>query len=1060
MGLAQPSVETDRAALEAIYHATGGEHWTDSTNWLSDAPLGEWHGVSTDAAGRVTELDLIENGLKGTIPEAIGGLASLETLYLGWNGLTGTIPDWLGGLAGLKRLDLSANRLKGPIPDEIGDLADLKALYLSDNLLTGSIPEAIGELANLEDLRLSDNLLTGSIPEAIGNLASLQVLFISHTDLTGPIPDALGSLINLKTLYLSSNHLTGTIPATLGSLVNLSWLAVHGNALTGPIPDFLGRMTSLEALSLGANGFSGPVPDTLGDLSNLFELELTSSWGLSGALPDSLRLPSLRYLSLWGSKVCVPASWKDWLETVHYYDDGARLCGAEPDETTMDIAVFYTPAAREAAGGVAAIEAFIDLKIAETNQAYAASAVIHRLALVARSEVPYTEADPHLDLYRLKNSSDGYMDEVHAIRDRTGADLVHLLVYHGALAYVADPFSLTCLHCDTSFTHEVGHSLGLIHDRYQTRVVKFGGQGLAPYFGYVNQRAFDTDAPVVNPWTTIMAYGTQCADADVTFTCPRLLRFSNPRQTLRGDPLGVPFGSGGSGISGAADAAGYINETGFLVAAWRDRPAVSNQPPVVVGTLQDLRLAPGDTLTFDVAGAFVDPEEDTLRYGVSSSAPDVAAVLADGTRVALTALAAGTSTVRVVATDPGGLSVSQSFTVTVDPPANRPPEPVGVLGPLTIALDDPPADVDLAGAFRDLDGDPLTYRAVSSAPAVAAVVAAGARLTVTALAEGTTAVTVTATDPDGLSATQSFTVTVRPPVNRAPVAVGVLGSLTIALDDPAAAVDVTGAFRDPDGDELTYRAVSSAPAVAAVVAAGARLTVTALAEGTTAVTVTATDPDGLSASQSFTVTVDPPANRPPEPVGVLEPLTIGLDDPAASVDVRRAFRDADGDVLTYGAVSSSPAVASVSVSGSVVAVTPAGTGTAVVTVTATDATGSNTAATRTFTVRVVRPFTDHPIVPRVTPVRAVHFTELRTRIDGLRAEAGLPRFAWTDPTLTAGVTAVRLVHLLELREALAAAYLAAGRSAPVWTDAAPSAGETPIRAAHLMDLRAAVRALE
>ena len=107
-----------------------------------------------------------------------------------------------------------------------------------------------------------------------------------------------------------------------------------------------------------------------------------------------------------------------------------------------------------------------------------------------------------------------------------------------------------------------------------------------------------------------------------------------------------------------------------------------------------------------------------------------------------------------------------------------------------------------------------------------------------------------------------------------------------------------------------------------------------------------------------------------------------------------------------------------------------------------------------------RPFSDHPIVPHVTPVQALHFAELRERIDEVRAVAGLTAFSWTDPVLQAGVTPVRLVHLLELREALGAAYAAAGRPAPVWTDSGAVSGTTPIRAAHLMELRAAVLALE
>ena len=135
-----------------------------------------------------------------------------------------------------------------------------------------------------------------------------------------------------------------------------------------------------------------------------------------------------------------------------------------------------------------------------------------------------------------------------------------------------------------------------------------------------------------------------------------------------------------------------------------------------------------------------------------------------------------------------------------------------------------------------------------------------------------------------------------------------------------------------------------------------------------------------------------------------------------------------------------------------------------VTVTATDIGGSNATATLAFRVIVERAlvtrFTDDPILPGVTPIRAVHFTELRERIDLLRDGAGLPPFAWTDPILTAGVTAVRLSHLLELREALAAAYRASGRAGPTFADVAPMSGTTAIRAVHLTELRAAVVGLQ
>ena len=201
-------------------------------------------------------------------------------------------------------------------------------------------------------------------------------------------------------------------------------------------------------------------------------------------------------------------------------------------------------------------------------------------------------------------------------------------------------------------------------------------------------------------------------------------------------------------------------------------------------------------------------------------------------------------------------------------------------------------------------------------------------------------------------------------------------------------------------------------------------------------------------------------NRSPQSRARLEDRTLGANDGPLAMDVARGFTDPDGDALTHTAMSSAETVATTSVWGSTVTVTPLAGGSATITVAATDVGGSNTTARQAFRVTVRQSFTDHPIVPGVTPVRAGHFTELRARIDRVRTTAGLGRFAWTDPVLTARATPVRLVHLGELRSALADAYAAAGRPAPNWTDSATTAEAVPIRAAHLMELRSAVLALE
>ena len=91
--------------------------------------------------------------------------------------------------------------------------------------------------------------------------------------------------------------------------------------------------------------------------------------------------------------------------------------------------------------------------------------------------------------------------------------------------------------------------------------------------------------------------------------------------------------------------------------------------------------------------------------------------------------------------------------------------------------------------------------------------------------------------------------------NRAPEAVGTIPGVTLTAGDPAAQVEISGRFRDPDGDTLTHTAASSGPDVATASASGSTVTVTPVAAGEAEVTVTARDPDGLEAQSVFAVTV-------------------------------------------------------------------------------------------------------------------------------------------------------------------------------------------------------------
>jgi hypothetical protein len=115
---------------------------------------------------------------------------------------------------------------------------------------------------------------------------------------------------------------------------------------------------------------------------------------------------------------------------------------------------------------------------------------------------------------------------------------------------------------------------------------------------------------------------------------------------------------------------------------------------------------------------------------------------------------------------------------------------------------------------------------------------------------------------------------------------------------------------------------------------------------------------------------------------------------------------------------------------------------------------------RVWTVGVVPPFTDDPLIPG-TLVKGIHIVELRSRINNVRVnKCGLAAFPFTDSPVTPGVTIVRAVHLQELRSALNEAYTACGRTPPTYTDSLLTAGSTSIRGIHISELRDAVLAIE
>lgn len=205
---------------------------------------------------------------------------------------------------------------------------------------------------------------------------------------------------------------------------------------------------------------------------------------------------------------------------------------------TIDVLVLYTPlaASRQDMDRLVA-ESMAQLDRAARQLPGDRFGVTFRL--VGMEEVDYREGkDLQVDLDRLTGLEPGFLDEVPALRDRYRADLVHLIVEGQAddgscgIGWMVEPeapltaeagFSVSdhrCSAANLSFAHEIGHNLGMNHDRY----VVEDPDPKAINFGYVS---LETGR------RTLMAYGNQCYDQGVD--CPRVVTYSTPDPVLGGD---------------------------------------------------------------------------------------------------------------------------------------------------------------------------------------------------------------------------------------------------------------------------------------------------------------------------------------------------------------------------------------------------------------------------------------------------------------------------------------------------------------------------------------------
>ncbi len=384
-----------------------------------------------------------------------------------------------------------------------------------------------------------------------------------------------------------------------------------------------------------------------------------------------------------------------------------------------------------------------------------------------------------------------------------------------------------------------------------------------------------------------------------------------------------------------------------------------NDVPVLDTSLPDLtRDEDFEAFMIDLSDHFSDPDGNGLDYTVSGQDGVVtAAVSGNVLRVESIQDVNGAATLAITASD-GSESIRDEFKMTVTP-VNDPPVLSSPFNDITRDEDFAAITIDPSGNFTDVDGDELTYDATSVGDAATvSIVNNMLEITAASMEFGSATITVTASDPDGETASDEFILTVES-VNDAPVLDSPLPDVTRDEDFEAFTIDLSIHFSDPDGNNLNY-AVDNQGEIVTTGISGSILTVSSVlnAHGNSTLTITASD-ETESIQDSFEMTVTP-VNDAPVLSSPFNDITRNEDFATFMIDPSGNFTDVDEDELTY-AVAADVDVVTVRITDDnmlEITSTDMAFGGVTITVTATDGDGETASGTFGLTVDSVN---DEPI---------------------------------------------------------------------------------------------------
>ena len=315
-------VYSDSMALVDLYNSCDGANWLFNDLWL-EAPVSEWFGITTIDT-RVTDIHLQTMAVTGDLPESMGDLTALKTLWLERNSIT-SIPESIGNLTELEELWLGWNYITS-VPESIGNMSSLTQLHLGlMETPIGTLPESFGNLVNLEWLALGNSGLN-SLPESFGDLSSVVSCFLWGNNLT-ELPAGFGDMQSLNYLSLDDNQLT-TLPESFGDLDNLSRLFMENNQIIS-LPESFGDLQTLDSVWARYNQIE-ELPESFGNLDDLNFLRLEGN-NLSELPVSFTNLATIKQLFLWDNQLEFLAEDFGNLNTIKLLDVGMNNLNELPE---------------------------------------------------------------------------------------------------------------------------------------------------------------------------------------------------------------------------------------------------------------------------------------------------------------------------------------------------------------------------------------------------------------------------------------------------------------------------------------------------------------------------------------------------------------------------------------------------------------------------------------------------------------------------------------------------------------------------------------------------------